>query len=215
MLTYTEIRYNAREYLKGKWNNPCALIILVLYLINGGLSLIPYLGSVVSFLILGPFSLGLAIVFLKLVRGEEVNVELMFAGFKDFTRSLTAGLLIFIYVFLWTLLLIIPGIIASFSYAMTFFIMADNPNISANEAIKASKEMMKGHKTDLFFLDLSFLGWILLGILSCGIGFLWLGSYIYTARAIFYHEIRVEEASQVIIEAPYEEQTVPPPDIEE
>ena len=75
--------------------------------------------------------------------------------------------------------------------------------------------MMRGHKTDLFLLDLSFIGWILLSVLSFGIGFLWLGSYIYTANAIFYHEIRVEEASQVIIEAPYEEQTVPPPDIEE
>ena len=215
MLTYTEIRYNAREYLKGKWNNPCALIFLILAIINLGVSAIPYLGSVVSLLISGPLALGMAIIFLKLVRGEEISVEMIFAGFKDFTRSLTAGLLIFIYVFLWTLLLIIPGIIASFSYAMTFFIMADNPNISANEAIKASKEMMRGHKTDLFLLDLSFIGWILLSVLSFGIGFLWLGSYIYTANAIFYHEIRVEEASQVIIEAPYEEQTVPPPDIEE
>jgi uncharacterized membrane protein len=75
--------------------------------------------------------------------------------------------------------------------------------------------MMRGHKTDLFLLELSFIGWILLSVLSFGIGFLWLGSYIYTANAIFYHEIRVEEAPQVIIEAPYEEQTVPPPDIEE
>ncbi len=215
MLTYTEIRYNAREYLKGKWNNPCALIFLILAIINLGVSAIPYLGSVVSLLISGPLALGMAIIFLKLVRGEEISVEMIFAGFKDFTRSLTAGLLIFIYVFLWSLLLIIPGIIASFSYAMTFFIMADNPNLSANEAIKASKEMMRGHKTDLFLLELSFIGWILLSVLSFGIGFLWLGSYIYTANAIFYHEIRVEEAPQVIIEAPYEEQTVPPPDIEE
>ncbi|WP_044279091.1 DUF975 family protein [Candidatus Cloacimonas acidaminovorans] len=215
MLTYNEIRYNAREYLKGKWNNPCALIFLILAIINLGVSAIPYLGSVVSLLISGPLALGMAIIFLKLVRGEEISVEMIFAGFKDFTRSLTAGLLIFIYVFLWSLLLIIPGIIASFSYAMTFFIMADNPNLSANEAIKARKEMMRGHKTDLFLLELSFIGWILLSVLSFGIGFLWLGSYIYTANAIFYHEIRVEEAPQVIIEAPYEEQTVPPPDIEE
>jgi uncharacterized membrane protein len=191
------------------------LIFLILAIINLGVSAIPYLGSVVSLLISGPLALGMAIIFLKLVRGEEISVEMIFAGFKDFTRSLTAGLLIFIYVFLWSLLLIIPGIIASFSYAMTFFIMADNPNLSANEAIKASKEMMRGHKTDLFLLELSFIGWILLSVLSFGIGFLWLGSYIYTANAIFYHEIRVEEAPQVIIEAPYEEQTVPPPDIEE
>jgi len=215
MLTYTEIRYNAREYLKGKWNNPCALIILIIAILNLVISRIPFLGSVVSLVIAGPLSLGLAIIFLKLVRGEEISVEMMFAGFKDFTRSFTAGVLVIIYVFLWSLLLIIPGIIATFAYSMTFFIMADNPNLSANEAIKASKEMMKGHKTDLFLLELSFLGWILLSILSFGIGFLWVASYIYTAEAIFYHEIRVEEVSEVIIETPYEEQTVPPPDIEE
>jgi len=205
MLTYTEIRSNAREYLRGKWNNPCALIILILTLINCGISIIPYLGSAISFLVSGPFSLGLAIVFLKLVRGEEVNVELMFAGFKDFTRSFIAGVLIIIFIFLWSLLLIIPGIIASYAYAMTFFIMADNPNLTANDAIKASKEMMKGHKTELFLLDLSFLGWILLGILSCGIGFLWIGSYIYTARSIFYHEIKEQTNAEPIIDATFEE----------
>ncbi|HOM79697.1 MAG TPA: DUF975 family protein [Candidatus Cloacimonas acidaminovorans] len=214
MLTYTEIRYNAREYLKGKWNNPCALIILIIAILNAGLSAIPFLGTVISLLITGPITLGLAIVFLKLVRGEEISVELVFSGFKDFARSFTAGVLVIIYVFLWSLLLIIPGIVASFAYSMTFFIMADNPNLSANDAIRVSKEMMKGHKAELFWLELSFLGWILLGCLSFGIGFLWIWSYIYTAKAIFYHEIRAVEVSEVIIETPYEEQTVPPPDIE-
>ncbi len=99
MLTYTEIRYNAREYLKGKWNNPCALIILIIAILNAGLSAIPFLGTVISLLIIGPITLGLAIVFLKLVRGEEISVEMVFSGFKDFTRSFTAGVLVIIYVF--------------------------------------------------------------------------------------------------------------------
>jgi len=205
MLTYTEIRYNAREYLKGKWNNPCALIILIIAILNLGISAIPYLGSVVSLVIAGPLALGLAIIFLKLVRGEEISVEMMFAGFRDFTRSFTAGVLVIIYVFLWSLLLIIPGIIATFAYSMTFFIMADNPNLSANEAIKASKEMMKGHKTELFLLELSFLGWILLSILSFGIGFLWVASYIYTAEAIFYHEIKGEAIAEPVVDVTFEE----------
>ncbi len=205
MLTYTEIRSNAREFLRGKWNNPCALIILILALINFGVSCVPYLGSVISILVTGPFSLGLAIVFLKLVRGEEITIELMFEGFKDFTRSFIAGVLIIVYIFLWSLLLIIPGIIASYAYSMTFFILADNPNLTANEAITASKELMKGHKTELFLLDLSFIGWILLGILSCGIGFLWIASYIETARAIFYHEIKGEAIVEPIVDATFEE----------
>lgn len=181
------------------------MIILILGLISCGISIVPYLGSVISLLITGPFALGLAIVFLKLVRGEEVNVELMFEGFKDFTRSFIAGVLVYIYIGLWCLLLIIPGIIASYAYSMTFFILADNHNLTANEAIKASKELMQGHKTELFMLDLSFIGWILLGILSCGIGFLWISSYIYTARAIFYHEIKGEAIAEPVADVAFEE----------
>ncbi len=98
------------------------------------------------------------------------------------------------YILLWTLLLIIPGIIAGLSYSMVYFILAENPTISPMDAIRQSKEMMYGHKTEMFMLSLSFIGWCLLGVLSLGIGFLWIGSYMQTSMAIFYQELKAEHA---------------------
>lgn len=93
-------------------------------------------------------------------------------------------------ILLWALLLIVPGIIKSFAYAMTPYILVDHPEYSASEAIAASEEMMKGHKFDLFWLYLSFIGWIFLAIITCGIGFFWLMPYITSAQAGFYNDLK-------------------------
>ena len=93
-----------------------------------------------------------------------------------------------IYIFLWPLLFI-PGIIASYSYMMTPYILADNPELSASEAIKISKQMMRGNRWRLFCLKISFFGWSILCILTLGIGFLWLTPYMNAAIAEFYREI--------------------------
>lgn len=191
MLETSEIRSRAWSIMEGQWNT-CALILLIFYLIQVGAGSIPGLGIALSILVGGPLAYGLAIIYLRISRNEPIKVEMVFEGFNDFSRSFLAGLLIFVYTFLWALLLIVPGIIAAISYSMTYFIMADNPHISAGEAIKASKNMMMGHKTDFFVLMLSFIGWIILGFISCGIGFLWIGSYIQMATTVFYHEIRGE-----------------------
>ena len=95
-------------------------------------------------------------------------------------------------IFLWTLLLIIPGIIKSFAYAMTPLIMTEHPEMSASDAISLSNEMMRGHKFDLFYLYLSFIGWILLSIISCGIGFIWLTPYMYAAEVAFYEDVKAQ-----------------------
>jgi uncharacterized membrane protein len=102
-----------------------------------------------------------------------------------------------IYLILWTLLLIIPGIIKSYSYAMTEFILKDNPEMKNNAAIEKSMAMMQGKKMKLFLLDLSFIGWIILAILTLGLGFVLLVPYMYTARAAFYEDLKAElEAGQ-------------------
>ncbi|MDY0151133.1 MAG: DUF975 family protein [Candidatus Cloacimonas sp.] len=199
MLQNYEIRARAWSAMSGKWGN-CAIIVLVYYILMMGLSFIPIIGSVGTILVSGPFSLGLAIIFLRLVRSESIDIGMLFKGFEDFMRSFVAGLLVAIYTLLWTLLLIVPGIIASLSYSMTFFILSDNPNIGPDEAIGKSKEMMRGHKMELLLLTLSFFGWFLLGLVTVGIGFLWIGSYYSAAMAVFYQEIRGENA---IEEAPY------------
>ena len=102
---------------------------------------------------------------------------------------------------LWTLLFIIPGIIMTFAYAMTPYILEEHPEISGWEASTRSREMMKGHKFDLFYLYLSFIGWFLLALLTLGIGFLWLVPYVDAAKAAFYNDLKLEQGEGVPAEA--------------
>lgn len=133
---------------------------------------------------------GFAIFSLALSRNQEVKFEQLFDGFKSFAKYLYAYLLIAIYVLLWMLLLIIPGIVAAFSYSMTYFILADNPTMNAPEALKRSKEIMMGNKWKYALLYLRFFGWFLLSVLSLGIGFLWLFQYMQISAAKFYEDIK-------------------------
>ena len=97
-----------------------------------------------------------------------------------------------VFISLWSLLLIIPGFIKLYAYALTPYILIDNPEISANQAINLSQKMMKGHKFDLFFLHFSFIGWFFLSIFTFGIGLLWLLPYMMTAQAAFYQDVKKE-----------------------
>ena len=91
---------------------------------------------------------------------------------------------------LWSLLFVIPGIVKACSYAMTFYIKAENPNLTATEAITESRKMMDGHKLDYFFLQLSFIGWYIVGAICLGIGVLWVNTYREASNAIFYEHIK-------------------------
>lgn len=111
-------------------------------------------------------------------------------GFGNWLHVVWGMILSTIYIFLWTLLLIIPGIIKSYSYALTPYILVEHPEMSANEAIEESMRLMDGHKFDLFYLQLSFIGWAILSILSLGLGVFWLIPYQMTAQAAFYRDIK-------------------------
>lgn len=113
-------------------------------------------------------------------------------GFGNWLHVVWGMILSTIYIFLWTLLLIIPGIIKSYSYALTPYILVEHPEMSANEAIEESMRLMDGHKFDLFYLQLSFIGWAILSILSLGLGVFWLIPYQMTAQAAFYRDIKNE-----------------------
>ncbi len=141
-------------------------------------------------LIYGPISYGAAFVALKVLDSEKIEPGMLFKGFESFANTFSAGILIVIYTFLWSLLLIIPGIIAAFSYSMTFYIMRENPEMSASQAIEASKKMMYGHKWRLFDLYFSFLGWILLCMLSFGIASIYVTPYMSVATAVFYADLK-------------------------
>lgn len=150
--------------------------------------------TLLQILILLPLTLGLTNSFkVLLVNGDgHIVRNAIKIGFRPFWKNVWGMLLMNILIGLWTLLLIVPGIIKAFSYAMTPYILHDNPELSASEAIHRSRMMMSGHKFDLFWLYLGFIGWIFLCILTAGIGFLWLVPYMETAQAAFYQDIKAE-----------------------
>ena len=130
-----------------------------------------------------PVAYGFMVLFLDVFRGTgAVELEKLFAGFKDYTRIMGTMVLMAVYTMLWSLLLIVPGVIKSYSYALTPFILKDDPQLKYDAAIEKSMRMMEGHKMKLFVLDLTFLGWILLGIITCGLGLLWIEPYMVIPR---------------------------------
>ena len=144
----------------------------------------------IAFFILGSIvSLGYAKFNLNLIDGENAEINDLFGYFKHWKNAVLANLLRSVYIFLWTLLCFIPGIIASYSYAMVPYIMAENPELTAREACERSKQMMDGNRMRLFCLTFSFIGWSILCALTCGIGYVVLNPYVEAAVADFYREI--------------------------
>ena len=130
---------------------------------------------------------------LVLAKGEKAEFNQTFAGFSNFVNNFVTGLLYTIFLFLWCLIPVV-GIIKSYSYAMTFYIMKDHPEMKKAEAITASRKMMNGHKMDLFILQLSFIGWILLSCLTFGILLIYVGPYMSATEAAFYEKLKAEQA---------------------
>jgi hypothetical protein len=184
-MSISQIKRNAKKNLSGKWGLAIGLFLIMGLLI--GITSFIFVGPII---IAGPLMLGFYTCYLKMQRNQDVEFEELFSGFNNFVTSMVTYLLIFIYTFLWSLLFIIPGIIKALSYSMSLFILADNPNMKANEAITKSKEMMNGHKWELFVLYLSFIGWMLLTILTFGILVIYVGPYMYASLAAFYEEIK-------------------------
>jgi len=201
--------------LKGNWA-PAVLAGIVLYAVMG-VVMGPYYGVNIASAISGvtahaiiPLYVGtLVLIYLVgwpltvgyynaqkvlLVNGDNRLIQNMFEiGFGNWLHYVWGSILMMLYIALWTLLLFIPGIIKSYSYAMTYYILVERPELSANQAIDESRRLMKGHKFDLFYLDLSFIGWILLSMLTCGIGLLWVMPYWVTARAAFWEDIKAND----------------------
>ena len=191
----SDYRSEAREVLHGVWSE-AAVFVLVYGVISIAVSaicgsVIPIVGSFVAVLMLVPVSYAFVVSFLTLKRGGKCDIAYLFKEFNS--RVLTTMVLSNIYQWLWSLLLVVPGIIKSYSYAMTPYLLKDNEELSGNEAIEESMRMMDGHKWDLFCLDLSFIGWMILCIFTLGIGMLWLLPYMNTARAAFYEELKSQQ----------------------
>ncbi len=142
-----------------------------------------------TLLIGGTIEIGYSRFNLKLIKKDNPSFHDLFFAFNIFGKGFLMRLLTGIYTFLWSLLFIIPGIIASISYTMTPYILGENPDLSVSEAIYISKDMMMGNKWRYFCLDLSFIGWAILCAFTFGIGYLWLFPYKSAAKAAFYREV--------------------------
>ncbi len=193
----------ARQSIRGKWGLAIGAF-LVVTIIEASLQSIARgdsgsaFGSLLYLIIAGPFALGLSIFSLAYVRRTEPRFEQVFEGFRNFKRALLTYLLMVLYIFLWTLLLIIPGIIAALSYSMTFYILADHPDIGTIEALNRSKKMMKGYKWKYFGLVMIFVLGILVCFLTLGIGLLWFIPWMHITEAHFYEDIKDNPAVEVV-----------------
>ncbi len=179
----------ARESLQDHWGLAVGAAVLYTVLI-GVTGAFPCVGPLVCLIIGGPMTVGLCLLFLTLARKSGAHIGQLFGGFKCFGTALGTYLLVLLFTFLWSLLLIIPGIIASYAYSMAFFIIADDPSVGPLDAIRRSKAMMRGNKWKLFCLFWRFFWWALLCMLTCGIGYLWLIPYTHTSIARFYDDVR-------------------------
>ncbi len=203
MRTITEYKNMALQSLEGYWTKAfvaSVISFIVMELLGSSFSLFlePAPATIlqgITILVLLPFMWGYQVYFLRLIRRENLDYGHLFDGFSQYLRIFLAELLKVIYIFLWGLLLIIPGIIKEYSYAMTEFILKDNPDMNGEEAICESMRMMQGHKMQLFLLDLSMIGWLILSVLTLGIGLLFLMPYNHSAHAHFYEDLRIEQTN--------------------
>ncbi|HEY8444133.1 MAG TPA: DUF975 family protein [Clostridia bacterium] len=153
-------------------------------------------GTGFGIFILGPFIVGMLLFYLRAIRGESLSFGALIEPIlkNDFLRTIILYILKNLFIFLWSLLFIIPGIVKKYSYAMAEFIAIDNPSMDAETCIKESEKMMKGHKFKLFLLDLSFLGWYILGALALFIGAIFVQAYHNLAKAAFYNDLKSSAA---------------------
>ena len=211
MKTNQDLKNAALEALRGNWApaEVCTIIYLLLSIgisllqpniddptaaLTGAQKIMMVANVLLLFLVMVPLGIGYYQAFKVLFTDgdNKLTANCFRLSFGNYFKNIAAYLLMCLFIFLWTLLLIIPGIIKALAYSMTPFILKDFPELSVNQAINLSQKMMKGHKFDYFWLGLSFIGWILLGLLTLGIGYIWLIPYMYTSYAAFYEEVKKE-----------------------
>ena len=209
MLTHKEIVAKAKENLEGQWGtavvggmlfiflssmaNASAFVYQIALNLGGQLESNPVaigIITILGLLLLSIVSVGYCDMNRRMADGEQLKLETMFGGFSYAGKCIWLNLVMAFFIFLWSLLLIIPGIIASYRYMMAPYILAENPEISAMEAINRSKKMMDGHKAELFVLLLSLIGWAVLAILTCGIGLLFFVPYREAIMGQYYVSLR-------------------------
>ena len=164
-----------------------ALAILLL----SACAVIAVVGVVLRIFVFNPLKVGCYRFFNKNAVDSAASLGVIKEGFGAYGHTLATLFLMDLFVFLCSILLIIPGVVKAYSYRLVPYIIKDNPELSAMGALRRSEEMMKGNRWKAFLLDLSFIGWFLLGVITCGVGFVfWESPYHHSANAVFYHELK-------------------------
>ncbi len=194
-MSRSEIKRKAREQLgRNIFATPWLIAILVALIANAVISV----SSLVAFLFIGPISFGISALFLKQARDRKtMDVVGLFGGFNDFGQNFLLGFLSSLFIALWSMLFVIPGIVKRYSYSMIYYIKADHPEYDWKQCIDESRRIMDGHKWELFVLELSFIGWWIVGSLCLGVGTLWVASYVSAAKAQFYRALIGDTADVV------------------
>jgi len=158
---------------------------------------------IVKIFILNPLQVGCYGFFRENAKGFNADLDIIKSGFTNYGHTFVTLLLKDIFQALWTLLFIVPGIIKAYSYRMVPFILRDNPELSATEVITASRKMMDGQKWNMFVFDLSYIGWMLLGAITCGlVNVFWTEPYRQNANAAIYLKLIGEERIEPEVDIP-------------
>lgn len=189
-----ELKARARETLGGgifqnAWMTALAVCLLISLINGAAATILPAIGAI---LLTGPLAYGMAYIFLKQARDHQpVQLADMFRGFQDdFGGTFLIGFMSGLFTTLWSLLFFIPGIVKAYAYSMSYYVKLDHPDYNWRACINESRRLMNGHKWEAFVLDLSFLGWLIVGALCLGVGTLWVTPYMEASKAQFYEYVR-------------------------
>ncbi len=184
----------ARASLAGKWKG-AAIVTLVYMLIICGLQLIPFIGLIISLAITGPMLVGLYRYMLQVSRGGNPDLNVLFSGTDCIGKAIGVYFLTVLIIMVGMMLLIVPCVYASFALALVFFVLANSTKFGVVDVLKQSHALMKGNMWKLFCLYCRFIGWMILGALTLGIGFLWVLPYLLVSVSKFYDEVKGAEAA--------------------
>lgn len=181
------LRANSRKQLGGKIFAEAWLFCMLAAIIVGAISSALSFTVVGVIIVSGPLAYGLSRLHIDVVKGKRADFSRLFCGFTEaFGTSCILWLLETVFCGLWSMLFVIPGIVKTYSYALSTYILQDDPSKDWQTCHNESIELMRGYKMKLFLLDLSFIGWYLLGALCFGIGVIFVVPYHNQARANFY-----------------------------
>lgn len=189
MLNIGELKRKSKEQLRGNLT-VVLLMAAAIFGMNLVINLIPVLGGIVSFFITPLFTFNMVKAYLDITKGDKPEVKDLLNNTDMIVKIVMTTYLISIFITLWSMLLFIPGLIKTYSYSQALYILAENPQLTPLQAIGESRRIMDGNKMNLFSLILSFIGWIILGMVTFGLAYIYVIPYISIANTNFYNEIK-------------------------